>query len=125
MSRVLIVDDHTDTCRLMARIVRGFGHEAECVDGGAQALARLATDPADLVILDLMMPGMSGLDVLRSMRASTRTAAVPVIMFSAVADPAVHAQAIAAGANGWWTKASVDVATMERDLGRLASQSDA
>jgi CheY-like chemotaxis protein len=119
MARVLVVDDHADTCRSLARLIRSFGHDAECIESGAAALARLTAGPAaDLVILDVMMPGLNGIDVLRNIRLAERTRATPVVMFSAAADPALKREAWEAGANDWWTKAGLDVSQIQRHVER-------
>src|SRR5438477_6262061 len=99
---VLVVDDSHDTCRLLARLLVRHGCAVACANGGEQALSYLATAVPSLVILDLMMPGMDGLQVLRSIRRDSRTAAVPVVLFSAVADPAVQAVALSSGATEYW-----------------------
>jgi CheY-like chemotaxis protein len=125
MAFVLIVDDDAPTCRLMERIVRTFGHDAECLTSPAAALGRLTAvppPPPDLAILDVMMPGMDGVELLRRVRATPAGAAVPVIMFSAVADDRTRRAAMAAGAALWWVKAGVSVETMGRDIARVLGQ---
>ena len=90
MGTVLVVEDHPDTCRMMARLLAAFGHRADCALSGEAALAHLAAAaaPPDVVLLDAMMPGMDGVEVLRRLRADPRTARLPVVMCSAVSDPA-------------------------------------
>jgi CheY-like chemotaxis protein len=61
--------------------------QGDVATSGEEALAALARGPADLVLLDAMMPDMDGAEVLRRIRADAKTAALPVVIFSAVADP--------------------------------------
>lgn len=123
MAQVLIVDDHVDICRILARLVRMSGHEALCVPGGAEAIHFLNTSVPDLVILDIMMPGVDGLEVLRTVRTDERTVKVPVVIHSAIADPAVRRQAIHGGANDYWVKGSIEVSQFGNRLTRLLQNS--
>jgi len=102
------VDDDLGTGRLLALLVRHLGHDAAYVDSGGKALAYLTDHQPDLVILDVMMPGIDGLEVLSRMRMNPTTADVPVVMFSALADPQFRQAAKLRGANDYWVKASID-----------------
>lgn len=108
MGKILIVDDNLDAAEPLARLFGFFGHSAQCVDGGEAALAVLAQSPPDLMLLDVMMPGMDGMEVLRRVRAESRWAALPVIMFSAVSDEAYRSHALSHGANDYWVKGAID-----------------
>ena len=121
MGTVLIVDDEPQACAMMARLVRHFGHESVCRMGGQEALDYIGVSPVDLVILDVMMPGMDGLEVLARVRAEPRTAALPVVMFSAVADKGFIEDALRRGANDYWVKASFDFGQLKDRLERLIS----
>ena len=114
--RVLIVDDDVGTGRLLALLVRHLGHDAAHVDSGGKALDYLSTHHPDLVILDVMMPGIDGLEVLSRMRENPSTAAVPVVMFSALADPQFRQKAKLRGANDYWVKASIDFRSLGKRL---------
>ena len=117
---VLIVDDHLPAARLLARLLRSAGHDAACAAGGAEALRLLDQSPPDVVVLDIMMPGMDGLTVLRRLRADPRFASLRVLMYSALDDPACVAEANAAGADGYLVKGAMQWpqlrATIERHL---------
>src|SRR4051812_33417295 len=95
---------------MLAALVSHCGHRVTCATSGEQALDVLARDPADLVLLDAMMPGMDGPEVLRRIRGEPRTAAVPVVIFSAVADPHFREHLLGKGANDYWIKATFDYA---------------
>ncbi len=108
MRHVLVVDDMVETCRLVAALVSRCGHRATWATSGEEALAALARNPADLVLLDAMMPGMDGAEVLRRIRSDATTATVPVVVFSAVAEARFQQQMLNEGANDFWVKAAFD-----------------
>lgn len=78
--RILVVDDDATVADVVARYLRREGYEVETVGDGRVALDRALADPPDLVVLDLMLPGLDGLEVCRRLRA---LAPVPVIMLTA------------------------------------------
>ena len=80
MSDVLVVDDEDSTCRLLAALLRRRGFSVACATRGADCLQILSSQTPRLVILDVMMPEMDGLSVLRSMRADQRLKTVPVVL---------------------------------------------
>lgn len=80
MARLLIADDDIELCKLLQRYFELDGIVLDMVHHGGEALAALKREPYDLLILDIMMPGMNGLDVLREVR---RSSATPVLMLSA------------------------------------------
>ena len=119
MAKVLIVDDHDDICRVMARLVRRSGHEAEYVTSGEAALDYLRADNLavpDLVILDIMMPRVDGLQVLRAVREDERTVSLPVVMFSAMSDARVRERALMTGASDYWVKGAMDLSQLDEHL---------
>jgi DNA-binding response OmpR family regulator len=101
MARLLVVDDDRSLLELLADYLGRLGHEVEGIADGAQALARLEASPADLVILDVTMPGLDGWRVLARIRAVSR---VPVIMLTARADEPDVLRGFAAGADDYVTK---------------------
>ena len=80
MERVLVVDDDTELCDLIAEYLRPEGFEVLAVHDGETGLERSLAGDADLVVLDMMLPGMSGLDVLRKLRERSR---IPVLILTA------------------------------------------
>lgn len=125
MSLVLIVDDNPDACTPLARLMRILGHRGECAFSGEDALAFLESHEVDLMILDMMMPGMDGLEVLRHVRANPRTAKLQVVMFSAISDPGFRQHALQKGANDYWVKASIDFAELRTRVGQFLGSSSA
>ena len=80
MSRILLVEDEQDIAGVLRDYLRHAGHEVEHIDNGTTALARALAQPPDLVLLDVMLPGTGGIEILRAIRARS---ALPVIMLTA------------------------------------------
>lgn len=109
---VLVVDDADDARDLTARLFRRAGYRCVTADGGVAALAAVDADAPDLVLLDLSMPDMDGLEVLRRLRADPRHRALPVIMFTAMGDLRTVAEARRLGAADYLVKGAVGVADL-------------
>ncbi len=84
MKTILVADDEFDLARTLEAILEGEGYRVETCGNGRQVLECLKGHAADLVLLDVMMPAMSGLEVLRAMRAAPELDSVPVVLMSAV-----------------------------------------
>lgn len=80
MSRILLVEDEQDIAGVLSDYLRHAGHEVEHIDNGTTALARAMAQPPDLVLLDVMLPGTGGIEILRAIRARS---SLPVIMITA------------------------------------------
>ena len=102
---LLVVDDEELNRNALSRRLERSGFEVEVADGGADALRKMAERPYDLILLDQMMPGKSGTDVLRELRMQYSQSALPVIMVTAVADSGRVAESLDLGANDYITKA--------------------
>ena len=103
----LVVDDHSDSAEALMRLLRAKGYPAKTAADGPEALALVRAHPPEqplLVVLDEMMPAMRGIDVLRAIRADPRTAATPVIFFTAGFDIARRDEAITLEALAWFFK---------------------
>ncbi len=104
MFRLLIVDDQPGNCVPLARLFKLFGLIATTAANGPEALAAMGASVPDLVLLDIMMPGMDGFDVLRAIRADARFDAVVVLMYSAAVDLASRQRAADLRAQGYIVK---------------------
>ncbi|MFA5962645.1 MAG: response regulator [Sphingomonas sp.] len=96
---VLVVDDSRTNLAVLGKRLGHLGYLAVLCDNGAEALDLIAARGFDLVLLDMVMPVMSGLHVLREIRGSRDTADLPVIMLTGRSDPAAAVEALAAGAD--------------------------
>ena len=101
MARILLIDDDRSLLELLGDYLGRGGHAVEGIPDGARALARLEAEPADLVILDVSMPGLDGWRVLARIRAFSR---VPVIMLTARSDEPDVLRGFAGGADDYVTK---------------------
>jgi two-component system, OmpR family, phosphate regulon response regulator PhoB len=104
MSAILLVEDDPDIRHLVSSKLSRGGFTVTEVPDGVAALREAERNPPDLVILDVRMPRMSGLDVCRELRTVPRTAAVPILMLTARARPQDLEQAYAAGATDYVVK---------------------
>jgi two-component system, OmpR family, KDP operon response regulator KdpE len=100
-ARVLVVDDEPQILRALRTSLRGAGYEVETAETAAQALALLAASPPDAVILDLVLPDGSGIEICRELRTWS---AAPVLVLSVVGDEAEKVAALDAGADDYVTK---------------------
>ena len=103
---VLIVDDHLDICRALLVILRSVGIPAECVDDPHAAVRMAQSLHPDLLVLDQMMPGLTGTDVLRAVRGMTGLADTPAIFYSAAREGEEEARQL--GALDWLEKGKTD-----------------
>ena len=107
---ILLVDDSADISRSLSDLLRHAGYSVESVRSGETALVYLSARPAPgLVLLDVRLPGLSGFDVLRRIRANAATAGLPVVMFSFLGDQEIVDVAAKLGASDYWVKVSMGV----------------
>ncbi len=115
---VLVVDDHLDTCEMLVTLLQFSGYEAVCAESGPVALDFLARRKPDLMILDVMMPGMSGLDVLQVVRTRPDVRDVPVLMYTANTDPELARTALGMGARECLVKGRMDFRSLKQVIER-------
>lgn len=118
---VLFVDDDPDMRTMYGCRLRADGFEVRFAADG-QAALDAAADPLDLVLLDMRMPGMDGLEVLRRLKGDAGMAGVPVVMLSNEREETSIRRARAMGAVAWWTKLDVLPAELSRRVGALLSR---
>ncbi len=103
-SRILVVDDNASNRDLLSRRLQRQGHTVLQAENGAGALALVEKEALDLVLLDLMMPGISGYDVLALLKGDPRFREIPVIMISALSELDSIVRCIEAGADDYLAK---------------------
>jgi adenylate cyclase len=103
-ARILVVDDTPSNVKLLADILSTRGYAVLTATNGAEALARVERDAPDLVLLDVMMPGMSGYEVCRKLRDNPATATLPVVMVTALDPGQERVKGLEAGADDFLTK---------------------
>jgi adenylate cyclase len=103
-ARILVVDDQEDNVRLLADLLSLHGYSVETAGSGEGALSSVGRSIPDLVLLDVVMPGLSGLDVLRRLRADARYAALPIVLVTALDPEVERATGLESGADDFLTK---------------------
>jgi two-component system phosphate regulon response regulator PhoB len=101
---ILVVDDEKDILELLSYNLIKNGYRVTCVASGEAVLERARTDPPDLIVLDLMLPGVDGLDVCRILTRDPKTASVPILMLSARGEDADVVAGLELGAQDYVTK---------------------
>jgi DNA-binding response OmpR family regulator len=103
-AHVLIVEDDPDIAQLVARYLEKAGFIADHAANGRDALAAIAARVPDVMVLDLMLPHIDGLDVCRSVRANEKTAAIPIVMLTARAEESERIVGLELGADDYLAK---------------------
>jgi DNA-binding response OmpR family regulator len=104
MTRILVVDDHEDNVELLRARLESRGYRVEAASDGQMALDRVFADPPDLVLLDVMMPRVDGMEVARRIKADPTLPFVPVIMQTALDSTEHMVQGLEAGADDYIAK---------------------
>jgi len=126
LAMILIVDDESQNRKLLEAVLRPGGYETVSVANGEEALASITQRRPDLILLDIMMPGMDGYEVAGILKANPATSNIPVIMVTAQDDRAARLASLTAGAEDILTK-PIDRAELwlrVRNLLRLRASSE-
>jgi two-component system, OmpR family, alkaline phosphatase synthesis response regulator PhoP len=102
--RILIVDDEEDILELVRYNLEREGYETACVTTGEEALKAARTELPDLVLLDLMLPGVDGLDVAKLLKSDPKTQHIPIVMLTAKGEEADVVTGLELGADDYITK---------------------
>ena len=125
-ARILVVDDGPLNVKLLVDLLGAKGYRTSSATSGAQALAMLQSEPPDLVLLDVMMPGMSGYEVCRAIRADPARAMLPVVLVTALDPAQERAKGLDAGADDFLSKpvSPAELLARVRSLLRIKSLYD-
>jgi putative two-component system response regulator len=125
-TRVLIVDDDHSMGLLLRRLLAGDGHIVEIVADGPSALAAVIREPPDVILLDVVMPGMDGFAICERLKSNPVTRLTPVILVTGLGDRATRISALAAGADDFLTKPvdAQELLVRVRSLARLKRYTD-
>jgi DNA-binding response OmpR family regulator len=102
--QILVVEDDSDIADLIRHYLEKSGHAVQLLGSGAAVLPKVRAERPDLIVLDLMLPGLDGLMVCQALRSDPATAAIPVIMVTARADEADRVAGLELGADDYVTK---------------------
>ena len=128
---ILVVDDEEDILKLVDYNLSKEGYRVSCVSSGEAAIAKAKENIPDLIILDLMLPGVDGLEVCRAIRMNTITRKIPIVMLTAKGEEADIVTGLELGADDYITKpfsprvllARVK-AVLRRDKSEIAAETD-
>lgn len=104
MAKILTVDDSSSIRQMVKVTLEPAGHSVVEADDGVQGLAKAQSNRPDLVITDLNMPNMNGLEMIRALRKLPQLIGLPIIFLTTESNDAVKMEAKSAGATGWITK---------------------
>ena len=126
MATLLIVDDEPQVRKLLETLLQYEGYHTLSVGSGEEALALVAEQPPDLILLDIMMPGMDGFEVANQLKGNPATANIPIIMLSALSEPSARLSGLQTGAEEFISKPveRVELWLRVRNLLRLKSYGD-
>lgn len=102
--RILVADDEMDVCLLIAAVLRRQGHLVTTVGDGAQALRAAVSDPPDVVVADVMMPGLNGYKLTQALARDPQTRHIPVVVVTARAGGVDRDFAFTSGARAFLRK---------------------
>lgn len=124
---ILVAEDDRDIAELISHYLKKAGWTAHVVAAGDQALAYIRNHPVDVVLLDLMLPGMSGLDVCQALRADEATSGLPVIMLTARGEETDRIRGLEMGADDYVAKpfSPNELVARVRAVTRRSRRSDA
>jgi diguanylate cyclase (GGDEF)-like protein len=117
-ARILIVDDHEDNVELLKARLEARGYRTETATNGQQALDQVAASPPDLILLDVMMPEVDGIEVARRIKANPRLPFIPIIMQTALDATESKVEGLDAGADDYITK-PINFAELEARVNSL------
>ena len=120
-SRILIADDNQQNCELLEAYLADGGYDVTFAYDGRQTLDRVAETMPDLILLDIMMPKLSGYEVCQQLKADPKTRDVPVLMVTALNEAGDIEKAVAAGCDDFLSKPvnSLELKTRVRSLLRV------
>jgi two-component system cell cycle response regulator DivK len=102
--RILLVEDDALSLKLMRDLLQAHGFQTEETGEGAAAVALAIQSPPDLIVMDIGLPGIDGVEATRRLRADTRTSDIPIVAVTAFAMPGDEQRMLEAGCNAFLTK---------------------
>ena len=126
LSKILVVDDNSQNLRVITDRLTNEGYNVVQAPGGKEALEKVASEKPDLIVLDILMPGMDGFEVITALKADRQTVLIPIIAVTALHERADKIRAIELGADDFITKPpdKVELLTRIRSLLRIKQLQD-
>jgi CheY-like chemotaxis protein len=116
MASILLVDDSIDTCRPLARLLQYMGHTVQYATSGAEALECLHAGRPELMLLDVSMPEMDGLELLQRLREEPDLSSLPVVMYTALSDETRRNRAMELGALDYLIKGQTHLGELQAKI---------
>lgn len=123
MSRVLIVDDNPTNLKLVSYLVKSHGHDVATASDAEAALDSIANQRPTLILMDLQLPGIDGLELTRRLKADPATRSIPIIALTAYAMKGDLEKALAAGCDDYVTK-PIDTRTLPDVIARHVARAE-
>lgn len=102
--QILLVEDDRDTAELMQMELEGLGYEVRVAVNGVKAVERATSEPPDLIVMDILLPGMDGLRAAGRMRENPKTQAIPILAATALAKQGDREKCLAGGCDDYIAK---------------------
>ena len=124
-AKILVVDDTDVNIKLLRALLKGAGHAVVTAANGTEGLTAATTENPDLILLDIMMPDLTGFEVCQRLRATVETSHIPIVFLTALHEMEDHAKAMEVGGDDILTKPinKLELLTRVRSLLRLSLQS--
>jgi len=125
-SRILVIDDNAQNLEVLVAYLEGLGCQVRTARSGVEALDRIRAEPPDLVLLDVMMPGMSGFEVCMKLKSDPATRDIPVLMVTALTEMNDIEQGVKSGTDDFISKPvnRLELLTRVRSLLRVRHLKD-
>ena len=117
--KLLLVDDDTELASMLHEFLELQGFSVDCTDSGEAALQHIEAQPPDLVVLDVMLPGINGFELTQRIRANDRTKETPVVVVTSLSSDEDKRKGIEVGAQAYIVKGTFDQTTLLETIGSL------
>lgn len=121
MRSILLIDDDPTTIQILTKALRIVGFSVDAAHDGGTAISCLRVKAFDVIILDITMPGMDGIEVLRRIRSDPNSKALPVVIYSALDSPRTREEAEGLGICDYWIKTMIDLKQMRDRLHEICN----
>lgn len=123
--KILVIDDEPAVLKMYSAALKDAGHTVVTAPNGSDGLAAAATEAPDVILLDIIMPNMNGLDVLAEFKKAPKTKAIPVYLLTNLPESSSGAKARSLGAAGYLEKVNMEPGMLTQLLDKLGQKHEA